>query len=147
MCTGIDLVEQQLRVAAGEGLSAAVTRAQASGHSMEARLCAEDPVEDFAPTTGEIKNLRWPTVAPGALRVETGLAQNATITADSDPLVAQMVTYSQTRHQALLTLDRVLAETVVEPLVTNLAFLRRVLADDSFRAGQYDCEIIPRLSQ
>ncbi len=145
MCTGLDLVELQLRIALGEPLPKEVLRAEPRGHAMEARLYAEDPYKGFLPRPGEVKTLRWPPLAPGALRVESGVGPGSKVTAFYDPLVAKLVSFGATRHQALLTLDRVLAETEIEPLATNITFLREVLAHDSFRAGQYDTGFTERL--
>jgi acetyl/propionyl-CoA carboxylase alpha subunit len=88
-----------------------------------------------------ITALRWPMVAPGCLRIETELAVGHAPpgpSADAGHLMAKIAAYGQTRHQALLTLDRVLAESVIAPLTTNLDLLRSILADEAFRAGQYD---------
>ena len=145
MCTGLDLVELQLRVAAGDALTNEVLRAEPRGHSMEARIYAEDSLKGFIPKPGEVKTLRWPPLAPGSLRIETGIAPGSKVTPYYDPMVAKVVTFGATRHQALLTLDRVLAETEIEPLVTNVAFLRCILAHDAFRAGQYDTDFVQRL--
>jgi len=145
MCTGIDLVETQLRVAAGEPLSEDVTTAEPRGHAMQARIYAEDPREDFQPRPGKIETFRWPTVAPGALRVETGVAPGDAMTPHYDPLVALMISFTRARHLTLLNLDRVLAETEIAPLTTNVQFLRQVLADEAFRAGQYDVTLTQQL--
>jgi acetyl/propionyl-CoA carboxylase alpha subunit len=145
MCTGLDLVELQLRIAAGEPLPKEALRAEPRGHAMEARLYAEDPDKGFLPRPGEVTTLRWPPLAPGAFRVDSGVAPGSKVTPYYDPLVAKLVSFGATRHQALLTLDRVLAETEIEPLTTNVAFLREVLAHDSFRAGQYDTDFTQRL--
>ena len=138
MCANIDLVEVQLRIAAGEGLPEEARRAQPTGHAAEARIYAQ-PSNGSAETGSiPISALRWPMVAPGSLRVETDLAVGSHATITLDPLVAKVTAYGQTRHQALLTLDRVLAEAIIEPLATNLPFVRRILAEESYRAGQYD---------
>ncbi len=145
MCTGLDLVELQIRIAAGEPLARAVLRAEPRGHAIEARIYAEEPDKGFLPRPGEVKSLRWPPLAPGTLRIETAIAPGSQVSAFYDPLVAKIVTFGATRHQAALTLDRVLAETEIAPLTTNIDFLRRVLAHDSFRAGQYDTDFAQRL--
>ena len=145
MCTGLDLVELQLRIAAGEPLPNEALRAEPRGHAIEARIYAEDPAKDFLPKPGEIKSLRWPTLAPGALRIESGITVGSQVSHYYDPMIAKVITFGATRHQAILTLDRVLAETEIEPLVTNLAFLRSVLAHEAFRAGQYDTDFVRRL--
>lgn len=145
MCTGLDLVELQLLVATGQPLPVEAINAQPKGHAMEARIYAEDPARGFIPKPGKIDALRFPIVAPGSLRVETGVSAGSEMTPYYDPLVAKVITFSPTRHQALLTLDRVLAETVISPLVTNIDFLRQLLADESFRAGQFDTGSVERV--
>lgn len=143
MCCTIDLVEIQLRLASGERLPPEGKRAQPTGHAVEAYVLAPES------TTGvplpSITNLRWPMVAPGCLRVETDLAVGQIPAPDDTRLVAKLAAYGQTRHQALLTLDRVLAESVIAPVATNLDFLRQILADEAFRAGQYDAGFVQRL--
>jgi acetyl/propionyl-CoA carboxylase alpha subunit len=145
MCTGLDLVELQLRVAAGEPLPNEALRAEPRGHAIEARIYAEDATKGFVPKPGEVKTLRWPTLAPGSLRIESAIAAGSTVTSHYDAMVAKVITFGATRHQAILTLDRVLAETEIEPLVTNIDFLRQVLGHEAFRAGQYDTDFVPRL--
>lgn len=145
MCTGLDLVELQLQIACGEPLPPSAVAAQPSGHSMEARIYAEDATKGFLPRPGAVEVIHFPMVAPGALRVETGVAAGGEMTPHYDPLVAKVIAYGPTRHQALLTLDRVLAATEIRPLTTNVQFLRELLADESFRAGQYDTDSIERI--
>lgn len=145
MCTGVDLVEAQLRIAAGEEMPTEITHSAPTGHAMECRIYAEDPAKGFIPKPGKVDVFRWPTVAPGALRVEAGVAPGGEMTPHYDPLVAKIITFARTRHHALLTMDRVLAETVIEPLTTNVDFLREVLANEAFRAGQYDVGSVDQL--
>jgi acetyl/propionyl-CoA carboxylase alpha subunit len=141
MVTGLDLVELQLRVAAGERLPdlSGVAR---RGHSIEARIYAEDPSKGFIPKPGSIDELVW---AGGAgepqtsrLRVESGVRAGNKVTPFYDPMIAKVVAWAETRDGALDELDRALAGTTIAPCTTNQAFLRRVLADAEFRAGRYD---------
>jgi acetyl/propionyl-CoA carboxylase alpha subunit len=145
ICSGFDLVEAQLRVAAGEPLPAAVRNAQPSGHALLARVysMAEGPATPETRTT--VSALRWPVMPPGTLRIDSELVVGGSAAIDRDPLLAKVVTYGQTRHQAVLTLDRVLAEATIEPMRTNVEQLREILADESYRAGQYDVDTISRL--
>jgi acetyl-CoA carboxylase biotin carboxylase subunit/3-methylcrotonyl-CoA carboxylase alpha subunit len=145
MCTGVDLVEQQLRIAAGDGWSPALDRGtpERRGHSVEVRLYAEDPAKSFAPQPGKLAKLVWPEGADD-LRVETGFRQGDTVTPFYDPLLAKIVAHGASRDKAIDRLDRALAATEVEllgpkgPAQTNLAFLRKVLASGPFREGRYD---------
>jgi acetyl/propionyl-CoA carboxylase alpha subunit len=145
IASGFDLVEAQLRIAAGEPLPPAVRNAQPSGHALLARVysLAEGPATPE--TRATVTALRWPVMPPGTLRIESELAVGGTAAIDRDPLLAKIITYGQTRHQAVLTLDRVLAEATIEPIRTNIDQLREILADESYRAGQYDVDTISRL--
>jgi acetyl/propionyl-CoA carboxylase alpha subunit len=139
MVTGIDLVEMQLRVAAGEKLpdwSALPKR----GHAVEVRIYAEDPTKGFMPKPGAIDHLSWPggEVQTAQLRIESGVRAGNKVTPYYDPMVAKVVTWGADRNAALTAMDAVLAQTKIAPLVTNIAFLRGVLADAEFRAGVYD---------
>lgn len=139
MYAGVDLVEEQLRIAAGQGVSEPARRTQATGHAIQAFVYGQPPAEGAQ----AIDTLRWPLLPPGSLRIETNLAAGAA--PEGDRLIATVSAYHQTRHRAVLTLDRVLAETAIAPLATNLAFLRKLLGDDSLRAGQYDVDFTTRM--
>jgi acetyl/propionyl-CoA carboxylase alpha subunit len=152
MCTGIDLVEQQIRVAAGEALSPAILGATRRGHAIEVRLYAEDPAKKFAPQPGRIDKLAFPAVEAD-LRVETGVAQGLEVTPFYDPLLAKIVAHAESREGAIARLDRALAETTLDlvgpagPAATNLAFLRQVLAAAPFAAGAYDTTFAEALAK
>jgi acetyl-CoA carboxylase biotin carboxylase subunit/3-methylcrotonyl-CoA carboxylase alpha subunit len=145
LCTGLNLVELQLRLASGELLPLEVRRAQSSGHAMQARIstvssdCGE-PIGD-----GKVRELRWPSVGRGKLKFETNLYVGAELNIERNPWLARAATYGATRHEAMLTLDRVLAETAIAPLATNVTLLREVLASECFRAGQYDVTFAEQL--
>jgi acetyl-CoA carboxylase biotin carboxylase subunit/3-methylcrotonyl-CoA carboxylase alpha subunit len=145
ICSGIDLVEAQLQIAAGETLPAALLHAQPSGHALQARVYALGESAPSADTRATVSALRWPVMPPGTLRVDSELVAGSIAAVDRDPVLAKVITYGQTRHQALLTLDRVLAEATIEPVKTNVDQLREVLADESYRAGQYDVDLLARL--
>jgi acetyl-CoA carboxylase biotin carboxylase subunit/3-methylcrotonyl-CoA carboxylase alpha subunit len=145
ICSRVDLVEAQLQLAAGEALPAALQHAQPSGHALQARVYALGESAPAADARTTISALRWPLMPPGTLRVDSELVVGGVAAVDRDPVLAKVITYGQTRHQALLTLDRVLAEATIEPLKTNIDQLREVLADESYRAGQYDVELLSRL--
>lgn len=151
MCTGLDLVEHQIRIASGEPLAPEVLGYTHRGHSVEARLCAEDPAKNFAPQPGRITALRWPA-ARDDLRIETGVVEGIEVTPYYDPLLAKVVAHGPTRDDAIALLDRALAETTLEvagptgPAATNLAFLRQILAHDDFRSGQYDTSFAEALA-
>ena len=154
MCTGVDLVEEQLRIAAGEGWSEELGKGPPTrrGHAVEVRLYAEDPAKSFAPQPGKLQKLVWPE-ASADLRVETGFRQGDTVTPFYDPLLAKIVAHGANREAAIERLDRALAATDLElegpkgPVQTNLAFLRRVLESGPFRAGTYDTHFAEALAK
>ncbi|SDZ04466.1 3-methylcrotonoyl-CoA carboxylase, alpha subunit [Jannaschia faecimaris] len=138
--TGVDLVEWQLRVAAGEGLPARQEDLSITGHSFEARLYAEDASNGFLPQTGTLTHLRFPE----GTRAETGVRPGDVISPWYDPMIAKVVVSGPTRATALLSLERALATTQVAGTVTNLSFLRRLAQHEGFRAGQVDTGLIDR---
>ena len=133
--TGYDLVEWQLRVAAGEPLPAAQDAISIDGHAIEARLCAEDPAEAFLPSTGPIRLMRLP--ADGA-RVDTGFETGDTVTPHYDSLLAKVIVHAPSRAAARARLAGALGETAVVGPVTNRDFLIAVLAEDAFARGTLD---------
>jgi acetyl-CoA carboxylase biotin carboxylase subunit/3-methylcrotonyl-CoA carboxylase alpha subunit len=143
MCTGLDLVEEQLRIAAGDVLRAEVTGAKRGGHAIEVRVYAEDPAKSFLPQPGKLARVSWPQ-ASDDLRIETGVREDDTVTPFYDPLLAKIVARGKDRVEAIERLERALGATTLElvgpkgPAQTNLAFLRRVLGSEPFRSGTYD---------
>ncbi|WP_135469393.1 acetyl/propionyl/methylcrotonyl-CoA carboxylase subunit alpha [Crenalkalicoccus roseus] len=136
MVTGLDLVEWQLRIAAGEPLP----RREAPpprGHSVEVRLYAEDPAQEFRPSSGPLRRFRLPEPAPD-LRIETGVRQGDAITPFYDPMIAKLVAWGPDRRAALARLGAALAECRVAGIVTNLGFLRRLVAHPAMRAAELD---------
>jgi acetyl-CoA carboxylase biotin carboxylase subunit/3-methylcrotonyl-CoA carboxylase alpha subunit len=150
MVTGLDLVELQLRVAAGEKLPD-LSSVQRRGHAVEARIYAEDPSKGFIPKPGPIDELVWAGGAGEAqtarLRVESGVRAGNKVTPYYDPMVAKVVAWSETRGGALDELDRALGGTTLGPCTTNIPFLRKVLADAEFRAGRYDTKFAELLAK
>ncbi|MBX3208445.1 MAG: ATP-grasp domain-containing protein [Labilithrix sp.] len=150
MVTGLDLVELQLRVAAGDKLPdlSSVVR---SGHAIEARIYAEDPAKGFIPKPGPIDELVWAggagEVQSRALRVESGVKAGSKITPYYDPMIAKVVAWGETRDRAIDELDRALAATVIAPATTNVAFLRKLFASEEFRAGAYDTKFAEVLAK
>ncbi|MBV9861736.1 MAG: acetyl-CoA carboxylase biotin carboxylase subunit [Alphaproteobacteria bacterium] len=140
--TGLDLVEWQFRVAAGEELPLTQERVALSGHAIEARLYAENPERGFLPATGRLHRLRLPS--PEVARVDTGVREGDTVTPFYDPLIAKIVVHGEDRAAALARLSRALADSAVLGPATNLAFLGRVAANPEFRAGAVDTGFIER---
>jgi 3-methylcrotonyl-CoA carboxylase alpha subunit len=134
MITGLDLVEWQLRVAAGERLPLSQKEIALAGHAIEARLYAEDPERGFLPSTGPLVHLRLPQ-AGEALRVETGVRAGDRISPYYDPMLAKIIVWGPDRAAALRRLRGALFDTEVVGLSTNLEFLMRVVDHDAFAAG------------
>src|SRR5690606_38852436 len=130
--TGLDLVEAQLRVAAGEPLPG--TAVAERGHAVEARVYAERPERGFLPSTGVLLEV----VEPTGVRVDSGVATCSRVTTDYDPMLLKVVASAPTREQALDRLDAALAQTVVLGVHTNIAYLRRLLAAPAVRQARAD---------
>ncbi len=131
--TGIDLVAEQLRVAAGERLRFAQTDITASGHAMEFRIYAEDAADGFTPTTGNV--LAWRPPAGEGVRVDSGIAQGNAITAAFDPMLAKLVIHGSDRDEVRARADAALRELILLGCKTNTDFLRRLLHHPAFVAG------------
>ncbi|WP_278920975.1 MULTISPECIES: acetyl/propionyl/methylcrotonyl-CoA carboxylase subunit alpha [Pseudophaeobacter] len=140
LITGVDLVEWQLRVAAGESLPAQQEDLAISGHAFEARLYAEDVPKGFLPATGTLTHLQF----PADCRADSGVRAGDTISPWYDPMIAKVIVHGPTRDIALSRLSQALAETEVGGTVTNLAFLGALAAHESFAAGQVDTGLIAR---
>lgn len=152
MVTGLDLVELQLRVAAGETLPD-LSRIERRGHAIEARICAEDPSKGFLPRPGRIDHLVWAGAGQGSepqsaqLRVESGVRAGNAITPFYDSMLAKVVAWGATRDEAVAAIDGALAGTEISPVVTNVAFLRRLFAQPEFREGRYDTHFAEMLAK
>lgn len=153
--TGHDLVEWQLRVAAGQPLPATQADLWIHGHAIEARICAENPDANFLPATGTLSVLQWPAHVnfrrteagsnePAAVRVDTGVNAGDAITPYYDSMIAKLIVWGQDREQALARLDAALAGTHVVGVVNNVAFLRRVAKTASFSQAHLDTALIER---
>lgn len=144
MVTGIDLVEQQVRIAAGEKLAIAQDDISMTGHAIEARVYAEDPGHGFLPTGGTVLGLAEPE-GP-SIRVDSGLAPGSVIGSDYDPMLSKVIAHAGDRPAALRALDRALAHTAVLGVITNVEFLRFLLADPDVAAGRLDTGLLDRRS-
>ena len=146
---GVDLVEQQLLIASGERLEPAVLAATSRGHAIEARVYAEDPRRGFLPQPGHIESLTWPSGE--GIRVDSGVVAGLDVTSHYDPMLAKVIAYGADRAEARVRLEQALANTrlrLVGPKtdrVTNLQFLRQVLAAPEFVAGAYDTSLAEKL--
>ncbi len=138
--TGLDLVEWQLRVAAGEPLPKTQDELTLTGHAIEARLYAEDPQNDFLPATGTLEQLEFPAAA----RIESAVEQGDAVSPFYDPMIAKIIVHGKDRKQALAKMREALIETKLRGLSTNLGFLRRVVSDEAFAAAEIDTGFIAR---
>ncbi|TDK43055.1 acetyl-CoA carboxylase biotin carboxylase subunit [Antarcticimicrobium luteum] len=138
--TGIDLVEWQLRVAAGEPLPLAQDQITLSGHAFESRLYAEDVPKGFLPATGTLTHLEF----PAGVRIDSGVRAGDTISPFYDPMIAKVITDGPTRAIALARMTRALEQSEVAGSVTNLAFLGALTRHAGFAAGDVDTGLIER---
>ena len=149
MITGEDLVEWQLRVAAGEPLPLRQNEILSGGHSIEVRLCAENPANNFLPETGRVGVLRSPVlpeVPEGEedVRLDTGVREGDEVSVFYDPMIAKLIVWGDDRPEAARRMQSALAETALLGVKTNLAFLERVVRHPAFLAGDTDTGFIER---
>jgi len=147
--TGQDLVEWQLRVASGEPLPLRQDELRIHGHAIEARICSENPDNNFLPATGTLNVYRLPRCttferAERAVRVDSGVREGDAISPYYDSMVAKLIVHGATRDEALARMDAALAQTHIVGLTTNVQFLRHVVTSHSFAQAQLDTALIPR---
>jgi acetyl-CoA/propionyl-CoA carboxylase biotin carboxyl carrier protein len=138
--TGLDLVEWQLRVAAGEKLVFAQDDIELRGHAIEARVYAEDPARGFLPTGGRVLQVFEPSGA--GVRVDSSLLAGTLVGSDYDPMLSKVIAHGTDRDEALAKLDRALSRTAILGVQTNIEFLRFLLADERVRAGDLDTALL-----
>jgi 3-methylcrotonyl-CoA carboxylase alpha subunit len=147
MITGMDLVEWQLRVAAGERLPKTQQELQRCGHSIEARIYAENADKDFLPSIGRLIHLEFPdheAFINADVRVDGGVRAGDTISPYYDPMIAKLIVRGADRDQARARMLRALAATQIVGVHTNVAFLRRLMADEAFAEADLDTGLIER---
>ena len=147
--TGLDLVAWQLRVAAGEPLPKSQDQLQLNGHAIEARICAENPNQDFLPATGPLWHFSGPEAShffftAGGVRLDTGVTQGDVVSPFYDSMLAKLIVWGADRDEALAKLDKALSEMQVVGVVNNVAFLRDVVQSASFSQGDLDTDLIAR---
>ncbi|MEU7852345.1 biotin carboxylase N-terminal domain-containing protein [Nonomuraea sp. NPDC049141] len=141
LVTDLDLVELQLRVAAGEPLPITQDGVRLRGHAVEARVYAEDPSRGFLPTGGRVLRLAEPDRA----RIDSGLVEDGVVGSEFDPMLAKIIAWAPTREAAFGRLDKALAETAVLGVITNVPFLRALAAHPAVRAGELDTGLVERV--
>ena len=139
MVTSLDIVEMMLRIACGDGLPVAQHEITCRGHAVEARICAEDPAQNFLPSTGTLSYVRFPV---NSVRVETGVEAGSQVTPYYDSMVAKLIAHARTRDAALDRLDQALGETSIFGVTTNQAFLRRLIALAETRTANFHTSLI-----
>ena len=143
LITGLDLVEWQLRVAAGEALPLKQEQLAMRGHAIEARIYAEDPLNDFLPSIGNLVHLEAPERSDH-VRIDTGVEQGDTITSYYDPLIAKLIVWDENRELACRRMSSALGKFQIVGVANNVCFLRRVVTSPSFTAAHLDTGLIER---
>jgi 3-methylcrotonyl-CoA carboxylase alpha subunit len=139
MVTGIDIVELMLRIAAGESLPFAQDGVRCTGHAVEARICAEDPADNFMPSTGELAYVKFPD---GDVRIESGVETGSTVSPYYDSMLAKLITYAETRDETLDKLSGALDRTSIFGITTNQSFLARLIALPETRNATFHTRLI-----
>ncbi|MEJ8813489.1 acetyl/propionyl/methylcrotonyl-CoA carboxylase subunit alpha [Variovorax ureilyticus] len=145
--TGLDLVEWQLRVASGEPLPLKQEQLQIHGHAIEARICAENPDNNFLPATGTLHVYRKPQATAfqrSRVRIDDGVREGGVISPFYDSMIAKLIVHGATREEALARLDQALAQIHIVGVATNVQFLRGILRTDSFAQAKLDTALIER---
>ncbi|MCZ2121236.1 MAG: acetyl-CoA carboxylase biotin carboxylase subunit [Anaerolineales bacterium] len=140
MVTGIDIVAEQIRVARGRQLSYTQDQVHFNGHAIECRVNAEDPFNNFVPSTGRITHSLIPT-GPG-VRVDTGVYPGFEITPFYDPMIAKLIVWGETRAQAILRMRRALEEYRIVGVRTNIPFHQTLMDSHRFMGGQFDTRFV-----
>ena len=144
MITGEDLVEWQLRVAAGEALPLMQSEIHSAGHAIEVRICAENPANQFLPETGRIGAMRSPAEIDEVVRLDTGVRQGDEVSVFYDPMIAKLIVWGSDRAEAARRMQDALADIEILGVKTNIAFLERVVAHPAFLEGRTDTAFIER---
>ena len=142
MRTGIDIVKEQIKIAAGEKLKKKKKNIQFKGHSIECRINAENPRKKFRPSPGKITGLNLP--GGNGVRIDTAIYEGYTIPANYDSMIAKIITYGDTRNEAISKMKRALEETVIEGIDTNLDFLFQIIKNPNFLRGKFDTSFIEK---
>ena len=138
--TGLDLVKEQISIAAGNKLSFNQNNLKINGHALECRIYAEDPTNSFLPSTGPILSYSAPS-GPG-VRVDSGFDNGSQITVYYDPLISKLVCWADTRESVINRMIRALSEYVIGGLITNISFLKLIIDYPKFRYGDFDINFL-----
>jgi acetyl-CoA carboxylase biotin carboxylase subunit len=146
MVTGIDIVKSQIEIAAGRPLAFSQEEIKPKGASLECRIYAEDPNNDFMPSPGRIERLRSPDGGPG-VRYDNGIYEGYEVPLEYDPLLSKVITWGATRKEAIQRMGRALSEFQVYGIKTIIPFFKRILKHPDFCEGNYNTHFIPRLEK
>lgn len=139
--TGIDLVEEMIKIAAGYDLSYTQDQVVHKGHSVELRVYAEDPARKFLPSIGFLSTYQEPKPHP-QIRIDTGVTEGSEISMYYDPMISKLVTTAETRDEALDIMDKAIDQYVVQGVTDNLGFGKAIINNPAFRSGKYDTSFI-----
>lgn len=142
LVTGIDIVQEQIKIAAGEKLGIKQEDVRIKGHAVECRINAENPSLGFRPSPGKIDILLWP--GGSGVRLDSALYNGYTIPPNYDSMIAKLITYGRDRHEALSKMRRALAEFIIEGIDTNIEFLFQILNNENFINGQIDTSFLSK---
>ena len=140
MITGVDLVHEQIRIAAGKKLTLEQNKIKRTGHAIECRIYAEDPDSDFLPSVGLITRLREPA-GPG-IRVDSGVYQGYEVPVYYDPLIAKLLAWAPDRNLAIRRMHRALSEFIIDGVKSSTGYLKTIMNDNRFRSGNFDTHFI-----
>ena len=142
MVTGVDIIKEQIKIASGEKLSIKQKDIKMTGHSMEARINAEDPEKNFMPCAGTITGLHIP--GGNGIRVDTAIYSGYTIPPTYDSMIAKVIVHGKTREESIAKLKSAVAELVVDGITTNADFILRILDNKNFQTNNYDTSFIEK---
>ena len=142
MVTGIDIIKEQIKIASGEKLSIKQKDVKMTGHSMEARINAEDPEKNFMPCAGTITGLHIP--GGNGIRVDTAIYSGYTIPPTYDSMIAKVIVHGKTREESIAKLKSAVAELVVDGITTNADFILKILDNKNFQTNNYDTSFIEK---
>ena len=142
MVTGLDLIKEQIRIAAGEPLSVKQEEVVITGHAIECRINAENPAKNFMPCPGTIKNFHVP--GGNGVRLDTHIYTEYKVPANYDSMLMKMIVHGKNREEAILKMRSALGELIIEGIETNVDFQFEILSNEAYRAGDVDTDFIPQ---
>ena len=142
MITGIDIIKEQIKIASGEKLSYTQKEIKFTGHSMEARINAEDPEKNFMPCPGTVKELHLP--GGNGIRIDTAIYAGYKIPPTYDSMIAKVIVHGKDRNESIAKMKSALAELVVDGVTTNIEFILKILDDENFKNNNYDTSFIAK---